>query len=105
MPQTIFSGQDYINYLLADSVGLLHFNDGKTGHASIVSNMGLYVSIHCHIYYWANDTRRICSRAKKTKEKPKMIRHSKRVQRKDQGDNYKLVEGSVYRAWTGFDNF
>ena len=63
MPKIIFSVQDYIEFALEDSV--LHFNDGKGGHARIFSQIGLYVGIHSHIYYWANDTRRICASSKK----------------------------------------
>ena len=47
MPQTIFSGQDYIDFALAYSV--LHFNDGKREHAGIFSQMRLDVGIHSHI--------------------------------------------------------
>ena len=49
MPQTIFSGQDYIDFALADSV--LHFNDGKSKHVGVFIQMGLDVGIHSHIYY------------------------------------------------------
>ena len=48
MAKTIFSGQDYIYFALADSV--LHFNDGKRKHAGIFSQMGLDVGIHSHSY-------------------------------------------------------
>ena len=48
MPQTIFSGQDYIDFAVADSV--LHFNDGKRKHAGIFSKIGLDVGIHSHIH-------------------------------------------------------
>ena len=58
-----------MDFALADSV--LHFNDGKRGHAGIFSQMGLDVGIHSHIYYCANDTRKICASAKKTSEKQK----------------------------------
>ena len=79
---------------LADLV--LHFNDGKRRQADKFSQMGLDVGIHSHIYYWAYDTRKICASAKKNLEKQKKIRQSERVQRKDQEDNYTLVEGSIY---------
>ena len=46
--KTMFSGQDYIDFALADSV--LHFNDCKRKHAGIFSQMGLDVGIHSHIY-------------------------------------------------------
>ena len=39
MPQTVFSGQDYMDFALVDSV--LHFNDGERGHAGIFSQIGL----------------------------------------------------------------
>ena len=39
--------------------------------------MELDVDIHCHIYYWSNDTRRICASAKKNEEKQRMIRNLK----------------------------
>ena len=74
MPQTIFSGQDYMDFALADSV--LHFNAGKRGHAGKFSQMGLDVGIHSHIYYWANDTRKICANAKKNSEKQKKQKKS-----------------------------
>ena len=92
-----------MDFALADSV--LHFNDGKRGHAGIFSQMGLDVGIHSHIYYCANDTSKICASAKKTSEKQKKkIRQSKRVQRKDQEDNYTLVKGSIYSmGWGGAD--
>ena len=68
--------------------------------------MRLDVGIASHIYYWANNTRRLCASAKKnTEQQKKKIRQSKRVQRKDQEDNYKLGEGSLYSAGAGFDNF
>ena len=43
IPQTIFSGQDYIDFALANSV--LHFNDGKRKHVGIFSQMGWDVGI------------------------------------------------------------
>ena len=46
-----------MDFALADSV--LHLKDGKRGHAGIFSLMRLDVGIPSHIYYWANDTRRI----------------------------------------------
>ena len=58
-----------MDFALADSV--LHFNDGKRGHAGIFSQMGLDVGIHSHNYYWAYDTRKICGSAKKNSEKQK----------------------------------
>ena len=67
MPQTTVSGQNYLDFALADSV--LHFNDGKRGHAGIFSQMRLDVGTHYHIYYWVNDTHRICAIAKKNAEK------------------------------------
>ena len=63
----IFSLQVYMDFALVDSV--LHFNDGKRGYASILSQMRLDAYIHSHIYYWANDTRRISASAKKNTEK------------------------------------
>ena len=39
-----------MGFALVDSV--LHFNDGKRGHAGIFNRMGLDVSNHSHIYYW-----------------------------------------------------
>ena len=50
---------------------VLHFNDGKGGHAGIFSQMGLDVGINSHIYYLANDTRRICASSKKEHRKAK----------------------------------
>ena len=102
IPQTIFSGQDYIDFALADSV--LNFNDGERKYVGIFSQMGLYVGIHSHVYYWANDTRKICASAKKTR-KSKKNKQSKRAQRNDEEDNYKLVKWSVYSAGAGFDIF
>ena len=52
-----------MDFALTDSV--LHFNDGKRGHAGIFSRMILDGGIPSHIYYWANDTRRICASAKR----------------------------------------
>ena len=49
MPQTIFSGQHYLDFKLANS--LLYFNDGEMGHAGIFSRMGLDVGIPSYIYY------------------------------------------------------
>ena len=98
LPQTMFSGQNYMDFAFADLVQ--HFNDGKR-HAGILSQMGLDVSIHSHIYYWANDTRKICASAKKKLGKQKKIRQSKRVQRKDHEDNYTFVEGSIYSVEGG----
>ena len=43
----------------------------------------------------------LCANAKKNTEKQKEIRQSKREQRKDQEDNYILVERSVYSARLG----
>ena len=103
IPQTIFSGQDYIDFALADSV--LHFNDGERKYVGIFSQMRLYVGIHSHVYYWANDTRKICASAKKNTEKQKKTKQSKRAERNDQEDNYKLVKWSVYSAGAGFDIF
>ena len=63
-----------MDFALADSV--LHLNDGKSGHAgtSIFSQMRLDVAGNpSHIYYWANDTHRICVSAKKNTEKQKKI--------------------------------
>ena len=42
----------------------------------------------------------VLKRTRKSKKK-----QSKRAQRKDQGDNYKLVKWSVYSAGLGFDTF
>ena len=92
-----------LDFALADSV--LDFNDGKRTHACKFIQMGLDVGIHSHIYYWANNIRRICASAKKNTEKQNKIRQSKRAQRKDQENNYKLVEGSVYCVRAGFDHF
>ena len=64
--QTIFSGQDYMDLALADSV--LHLNNDKRRHPSIFIKMGLDVGIHLHIYDWVNNTRRICASAKKTRK-------------------------------------
>ena len=61
-----------MEFALADSV--LHLNDGRRGYAGIFSRMRLDVGIHSHIYYWANDTRRICASAKTNTEKQKKIR-------------------------------
>ena len=58
-----------MDFLLADSV--LHLKDGELGQAGIFSRMRLDVGIPSHIYYWANDTRRICASAKKNTEKQK----------------------------------
>ena len=69
--------QDYMDFALADSV--LHLNDGERGHAGMLSRMRLDVNIPSHIYYWANDTRKIYASAKKNTEKQKKIRQSKRV--------------------------
>ena len=73
-----------MDFVLVDSV--LHLKDGKKGHAGIFSQMGLDVCIPSHIYYWANDTRRICTSAKKYKKAKKK-------------------EGSVYSVRAGFDHF
>ena len=56
-----------MDFALADSV--LHLNDGKKGYPGIFSRMRLGVGIPSHIYYWANDTRRICASAKKNRKK------------------------------------
>ena len=69
IPQTIFSGQDYMDFPMADSV--LHFNDDKKGYADIFRQMGLDVVVHSHIYYWANDTGKICTSANMDTEKQK----------------------------------
>ena len=91
-----------MDFLLTDSV--LHLKDGEMGQAGIFSRMRLDVGIPSHIYYWANDTRRICASAKKNTEKQKKeIRQSKMVQRKVQENNYKLGEGSIYSLRAGFD--
>ena len=74
------------------------------GHAGIFSRKRLDVGITSHIYYWANNTNRICVSAKKNMEKPKKDWKSKRVQ-KGPEDYYKLGEGSVYSARAGFNAF
>ena len=91
-----------MDFALADSV--LYLNDGKKEHAGIISGMRLDVGIPSNIYYWANDTRRTCASAKKNTDKIKK-RQSKRVQKKDQGGNYKLRRGYVYSVRAGFDHF
>ena len=94
---------DDIDFAFADSV--LYLNNGKRRHAGIFSRMRLDIGIPSHIYYWGNDTHRICACAEKNKERQKKIKQSKRVQRKDQEDNHKLGEGSVYNSRAGFDQF
>ena len=66
--------------------------------------MGLDVGIHFQIYIWRTTPAGYVSALKNT-EKTKQIRQSKRVQRNDQEDNFKLREGSVYSAGAEFDNF
>ena len=61
-----------MDFALADSV--LHFNDGKRGHAATFSRKRLDVGIPFHIYYSANDTRRICASVKKNTESKKKKR-------------------------------
>ena len=78
-----------MDFALADSV--LHLNDGKRGHAGIFSRMRLDVGIPSHIYYWANDTRRICASAEKNMEKQK-----KRL------DNLKRYKGRTRRTITNW---
>ena len=58
-----------MDFALADLV--LHLNDGKRGHVVIFSLIRLDVGIPSHIYYWANDTHRICVSAKKKHGKAK----------------------------------
>ena len=50
MPHTIFSGQDYIDFALADSV--LHFNNGKKEHAGIFSQIRLDVISILTVIIW-----------------------------------------------------
>ena len=42
---------------------------------------------------------------KRTRKSKKKIRQSKRVERMDQEDNYKLGEGSVFTVRAGLDHF
>ena len=104
MPQTIFSWLDYMDFELADS--LLHFNDGKMGHASIFSQIRLDV-VSILTFNIGRTTPAVYVPALQTprKSKKKKIRQSKREKRKDQEDNCKMVEGPVYIAGAGFDNF
>ena len=64
---------------------VLHFNDGKSGHAGIFSQMGLDVGIHSHIYYLANDIRGICASAKKSTEKQKRLNNLKGTKKGPRG--------------------
>ena len=60
-----------MDFALADSV--LHLKDGKKGHTGIFSRMRLDIGIPPHIYYWANNTRRICASAKKNRKSKKRL--------------------------------
>ena len=92
MPRTIFSEQDYMDFALTDSV--LHFNDGEKGNADIFSQLGLMLYPFSHLL-WGERHPQDMYRAKKHEKAKKNIILSEREQRKDQGDNYYLVEGSV----------
>ena len=66
----------------------------KKEHAGTFSQMNLKVGIHSHIYYWANDTSRICVKAKKNTEKQiKKLDNLKGSKQKYQENNYILGRG------------
>ena len=67
--QAIFSGQDYMDFALVDSV--LHFNDGKRKHAGIFSQMGYWmlVSIPTFIFGQTTPARYVPALRRTMKEK------------------------------------
>ena len=91
MPQTIFSGQDYIDFALVDS--LLHFNDGKKGHAGIFSQIGLdVVSILTFIIGQTTPTRYVPALKRTRKSKKKRL------------DNLKGYKEGTRRTITNWGN-
>ena len=87
------SGRNSLDFALADAV--LQFNDGKIGHIKMFSMLGLSVGKHSCLYFSNTDSRRIISSAKKSSEKQKQIRMSKRALAKEMQDTYKHIEGTV----------
>ena len=101
-PKTVFSGRDHLDYALADAA--LHFNCGKRGHGELFSLLGLNIGQHSAKFYEISDTRRIAASTRKSSEKEKKIRQTKRTNRKRLDDTFKQTEGCVYEAGAGFDD-
>ena len=84
MPKGQFSGQDYLDFAIADAV--VHFNDGQRGHIYIFPLLGFKMGLHSKVYYEIRDSRRISASARKITKK---IRQSKRTLKKAEEDMYK----------------
>ena len=98
----IVSGQAYLDFALADL--LPHFNDEKRGHAGIFSQMRLDAGIYSHIYYWVDETRRICASSKENSKKINILDNLK-GNKKGKGGQLQIGGGSVYNVRLGLTTF
>ena len=91
-----FSGRTHLDFAAADAV--LHFNQGKNGHAMIFPNMGIEVGQHSSSNYTYSDTKRRAATTTKNEELSKKIRQSMRLKRTKINEQYLTTEGIVYEA-------
>ena len=91
-----FSGRTHLDFAAADAV--LHFNQGKNGHAMIFPNMGIEVGQHSSSNYTYSDTKRRAATTTKNEELSKKIRQSRRLKRAKINEQYLTTEGIVYEA-------
>ena len=96
-----FSGATYLQFAAANAV--LHFNEGKIGHAKMFPHMGLAIGRHSVEQYIVADSRRMSETARKNSEISKKIRQARRLKRSHQYDNDLAKEGEVYCAGGGDD--
>ena len=66
--------------------------------------MGLDAGIYSHIYYWADETRRICASAKKNTEKINILDNLK-GNKEGKGGQLQIGGGSVYNVRLGLTTF